>query len=264
MPLSISKAWEESLAFVKREGQLLFPVAFFFLALPVVILQQMVPPEVANARPQTPADFAALFALLRPLYPAILLVILISAAGSLTLFGLMLKSGISVAEALNLGVRRLPVLIGAGLLITAAMMLAVLAVSIVLTLLALVIGPQIVSLMVITILVAATFFVSVRLLLMTCVVVAEPVAVRESVRRSWRITGGHFWRLLGFLLMVLLVGQIIQIAVQTVFGSIGGLLGGPSIAVLTGSLAVATVSTIWQVYFLTMVSRIYLQLRDAG
>ena len=31
--LSIGKAWEETVAFVKREGALLFPVAFVFLAL---------------------------------------------------------------------------------------------------------------------------------------------------------------------------------------------------------------------------------------
>src|SRR3546814_8183875 len=61
--MSIGKAWEEAVAFVAREGSLLFPVALLFVALPGLILQEMTPPELAKwnlsetTMPQVPGSF---------------------------------------------------------------------------------------------------------------------------------------------------------------------------------------------------------------
>src|SRR3546814_2457647 len=49
--LSIGAAWEETLAFVKREGTLLFPVALLFLALPGVVLQLLLPDSMHQTEP---------------------------------------------------------------------------------------------------------------------------------------------------------------------------------------------------------------------
>ncbi|HKX35088.1 MAG TPA: hypothetical protein VJM79_00270, partial [Rhizorhapis sp.] len=109
--LSIGAAWEETLAFVKREGTLLFPVALVFLALPAVVLQLLAPKELRTAgmveeasnAPQLPPGFLL----------AMLVVLLVSMLGILAINALALRPGISVAEALQLAIRRMPVLIGA-------------------------------------------------------------------------------------------------------------------------------------------------------
>src|SRR3546814_17017291 len=50
--LSIGAAWEETLAFVKREGTLLFPVALLFMALPGVVLQLLLPDSMHQTAPR--------------------------------------------------------------------------------------------------------------------------------------------------------------------------------------------------------------------
>jgi hypothetical protein len=111
--VSIGKAWEEAVAFVAREASLLFPVALLFLALPGLILQEMTPPQLAEwmadpkrtGLPDIPPGFTV----------AMLLGVIIIWFGSLTLFALALRPGISVGEALRLGFARLPVLLGTAL-----------------------------------------------------------------------------------------------------------------------------------------------------
>ena len=44
--ISIGKAWEEAVAFIRREATLLFPVALLFVALPGLIVQEMTPPQL--------------------------------------------------------------------------------------------------------------------------------------------------------------------------------------------------------------------------
>ena len=118
--MSIGKAWEEA-----RESSLLFPVALLFVALPGLILQEMTPPELAkwnlaeSTMPQVPGSF----------WLAMLLAVIIIWFGSLTLFALALRPGISVGEALRLSFARLPVLLGVALVVAGFLAGAVIAAS---------------------------------------------------------------------------------------------------------------------------------------
>ena len=102
--ISIGKAWEEAVAFIRREATLLFPVALLFVALPGLIVQEMTPPQLqewfaqpkADAIPAMPPGFAL----------SMLLGIVIIWFGSLALFALALRPGISVGEALRLSFSR--------------------------------------------------------------------------------------------------------------------------------------------------------------
>ncbi len=123
--MSIGKAWQEAVAFVAREATLLFPVALLFVALPGLILQEMTPPELAawslaptaSTMPAVPASY----------WLGLIVAVLLVWFGSLTLFALALRPGISVGEALRLGFHRLPVLIGTALAVIGALMVVVLA-----------------------------------------------------------------------------------------------------------------------------------------
>ncbi|EQB31608.1 glycerophosphoryl diester phosphodiesterase membrane domain-containing protein [Sphingobium ummariense] len=256
--MSIGKAWEEAVAFVRRESTLLFPVALLFVALPGVILQEMTPPQLAQWTmtegqanlPAVPGSFWA----------AMLIGVVVIWFGSLTLFALALRPGISVGEALRLGLARLPVLLGTALLVGAIFVAIIIAVSVVAAVIAVGSKPLGTGLALLGI-GGLILFASVRLVLLNPVVIDGHEGVVASLRTSWALTRGHFWRLFGFLFVLTLLSAIAATAAQSVFGLIGGLVGGTGAARLIGGIAAAAVSTVVQVYMLVMLARLYRQAR---
>lgn len=256
--VSIGAAWEETLGFVKREGTLLFPVALVFLALPAVILQLLLPDEMraasadVNAAPQLPPDF--LFAML--------VVLLVGMLGILAINALALRPGISVAEALQLAVRRMPVLAGAALLLILAFAGALLMVSILVGVLAAGMGTGPATSLVLLLLTPILLFATVRLLLINAVIIDQPVGPVQAIRHGWRLTMGQFWRLSGFILGLIMLMIVVQLVSRSIFGIAGGLIGGSTLATLLAGLAVAVVNAVIQVYYLVMTCRIYRQLAE--
>jgi hypothetical protein len=257
--MSIGKAWEEAVAFVAREATLLLPVALLFVALPGLIFQEMTPPELA-AWMMTPK---------KPPFPAVpvsfwfamVLTVVIVWFGSLTLFALALRPGISVGEALRLSLSRLPVLLGTALVVAGAFVAIIVAVSLVATAFAMVskaVAAVLVGLLFIGV-GGVVIFASVRLLLLNPAVIDGTQGVIASIRHSWALTRGHFWRLLGFILIITILSAIVSTAAQAVFGLLGGLVGGATTARLVGGIVGAAVSTVIQVYMLVMIARLYRQ-----
>ncbi|MCP1471602.1 hypothetical protein J3E64_003313 [Sphingobium sp. OAS761] len=247
--MSIGKAWEEAVAFVAREATLLLPVALLFVAFPVVILQEMTPPELAawssapkGPMPDVPASYWA----------SLLLTILLIWFGSLTLFALSLRPGISVAEALKLALHRLPVLVATSLIAGVALFAVILLLSVPVMLVAGFPG-------VLAILIGVGLFAGSRLALLNPVVIDDTLGIVPSLRRAWALTRGHFWRICGFLFAVMLLSTIAGSAAQAVLGLLGGLVAGSDGARLVGGIAGAAVSAIVQVYMLVMLARLYRQ-----
>lgn len=255
--MSIGKAWEEAVAFVSRESSLLFPVALLFVALPGLILQEMTPPGLARwnlsetTMPQVPGSF----------WLAMMLAVIIIWFGSLTLFALALRPGISVGEALRLSFARLPVLLGTALVVAGFLAGAVIAATLAVTVLSLIAKPlgATLALLLGGAVAGATIFASVRLLLLNPVVIDGSEGVMASLRYGWALTRGHFWRLLGFVLVLTLLSAIVGGAAQAVFGVIGTLIGGQAGGRVIGGVAAAAVSTVVQVYMLVMLARLYRQ-----
>lgn len=265
-PLSIGRAWEETVAFIKREGGLLFPVAFVFLALPIVLFQQLVPPELMATILKAEAGGAKPVA---PILPAgfwlgFALTMIVGLVGALTVYALALRPGISVGEAMKLGLQRLPVLIGAGLLVMVGGSIAVVVLAIVAGLFSAVGGAAAMTAVVTAAVFGALGFIGVRLLLLNAVAIDRPVGPLDAIRQSWALTRGQFWRLAAFLMVVIFLVIIVQTATQSVFGVIGGLIGGADIALLASGLATAALSAVIQVYFMVMTARIYHQLEGTA
>lgn len=257
--MSIGKAWEESVAFIAREAALLFPVALLFVALPGLILQEMTPPQLQ-------AWFAAPKADTIPAMPpafglALLLTIILIWFGSLALFALALRPGISVGEALRMSFARLPVLIGTALVAVGAVVVLFIVAALVGIMFAFVSKPLAASVSLLLGFGAAglVFFASIRLVLLNPVVIDGRLGVMDSLRRAWALTKGHFWRLFGFLIIVMLLSTIAGSAAQVIIGSMGALVAGPDGARLAGGLAGGAVSSVVQVYMLVMLARLYRQ-----
>jgi hypothetical protein len=257
--MSIGKAWEEAVAFVAREATLLFPVALLFVALPGLILQEMTPPQLqawfaapkADTIPAMPPGFGL----------AMLLTIILIWFGSLALFALALRPGISVGEALRLSFARLPVLIGTALVVVGAVAAVVVGAALVGVVLSLA-SKQLAATIGLLLgfgAIALVFFASIRLVLLNPVVIDSKAGVMDSLRRAWTLTRGYFWRLFGFLIIVMLLSTIAGSAAQVIIGLLGGLIAGAEGARLAGGLAGAAVSSIVQVYMLVMLARLYRQ-----
>src|SRR5438067_4474863 len=105
--LSITTAWNETSAFVARDGGTLFIVAFAFLALPSVAFQFFVQPAAAPGPEMVGVTLLAVIA-----------VVLLSLWGSLTLTLLALSLERVVGAALRRALGRLPALVGTMAILT--------------------------------------------------------------------------------------------------------------------------------------------------
>lgn len=258
--LSITAAWDETAVFVKREAQLLFPIAFLLMALPGAILQAMMPVTTPGQMPES-----------GPWLLFVPVLLFASLIGSLAISWLALRPGASVGEALQVGLRRFLPLLGAVLLIAVAAALVMLPVLMIVGLLAgaggAAVAPAAVALLLL-VMIPFYLFVWVRLILMTPAAAVEPLGPAGLVRRSWQLTAGHFWRLLGFLLLIVLIGLVALMAVGAVLGILITLLIGVpqpgNLAMFLVSLVSALVQAAVSGIFTAFIARIYAQLTGSG
>jgi hypothetical protein len=255
--LSITEAWNETGELLRREGRLLYPIAFLLTALPGAIMQALMPERPLGTLPE-PGPWLIML-------PVSILATLI---GTIALTVLALRAGTSIGEALQAGLRRLLPLLGALLLVGLAGAVLMIPLTALIGGLAMTGGstPELNGALMfvpLLFLIIATIF-WVRLMLMTSVAAAEDAGPLRIISRSWALTRGHFWRLLGF---ALLFGILVLVTLLAV-SAVGGILiyfvaGEPH----PGSLAMALVLLLSAVFqaaiscvFTILLARMYAQL----
>lgn len=243
--VSIGAAWLEASAFVKRESALLLPVALLFLAIPLILVFQSIPPELregaaeaSRAEPQL-SGMAALL---------ILVCSVVMIGGTLALYALSLKPGISVGEALRLALVRMPVSLGATLLMGMAIGVPAAALSTV----SLPLGSLL--------MVAAAFFVSARLLMLNPLIVDRPVGMIAALQLGWRMTRGQVGRLLVYVIAISLPIMLTETVAQVMLGLIGYALGGAALGTAFSDVGSAVVLALGQMLMIAMTSSLYRQL----
>lgn len=255
--LSITAAWNEAEAFVRREARLLFPIAFMLVALPTAVLQ-LVTPRADPGQLPPPGSWLLFLALAT----------VTSAIGSLALTHLALQPGASVAEALQRGARRFIMLIGAGILVVVGAFLALVPLILALGAVGMAgpgAGPSAaLTLLVVIVAASVALLLSARLLLVTPVAAAEDVGPIGMLRRSWDLTRPHFWKLLKFVLLILVVFVVVSMVVFLLAGMVILALAGPpqpgSLGAFLAVLAAAALNMVFAVYVAALHARIYRQL----
>ena len=257
--LSITKAWNETTRFFAREFQLVLPIAFLLTALPAAALQWAMP----VAEPAATFDFARWLEEARPLLLFIPPIAIIGMIGSIAITCLAIRPGVSVGEALMVGLRRFFPLFLSGLLVA----LGLAAIFLPLLLIAAptpdAAGAGLFLLLALIYLVAA-IALFVRLMLTTAVAAAEPVGPVAILTRGWALTRGWFWKLLGFLILFGIAAGLMLIVVSIFFGILIALVSGPPVPGSGAAFAVMLLSAAFQAVvstlFAIMMGRIYAQL----
>jgi hypothetical protein len=110
----------------------------------------------------------------------------------------------------------------------------------------------------------ALLVVTIRLLPLVALVACEKVSPFAALKRTWALTQGHFWRLLGFLLMLAVAFLIVALTVGAVIGTLVTFtLGQPepwSISLVLIALAGGLVQAGFVMVYIAMLARIYAQL----
>jgi hypothetical protein len=200
------------------------------------------------------------------------IVLVLAFVGSLAISALALGREAVVGDSIRHGFRRLPAMFGASLLL-------ILAACLVAVPLGLLTGIELndliaptpakagrILLVMLLVLVVALFF-AVRLLLLTPVAAAEPIGPVAIILRSWNLTKGHFWKLLGFVLLVSVAGGVVMMVAAMIVGLLITLAAGvPQPGNLSGLLMLLVAGLLnaaFIVVMTTLVARIYVQLAGA-
>lgn len=247
--LSISRAWDETKAVLRRDGRLYLGVALAMFVLPGVVAELFTPAAEPGSLP--PFGFWTVLSIVA---------LLISLVGQLAVCRLALGPTVSVGEAIGHGARRAPSYV-------AAAMLWLLPFLLLFGLLGAGASPETMSAgaaFAILGLAIVFLFVAVRLLMGSPVATAEPQGPLGILSRSWRLTAGHWWKLFLFLLLFLGVLGILLFAVSAVVGTVVALVAGRpeplSVGALLLSLATQVAGAAVTVLLMVMLARIYVQL----
>lgn len=254
--LSISRAWDEAKARIASDGKLFTIVAAALVALPALVTG-VVSPASAAAEPTITTGIVIVAASL------------IALIGQIAIIRLAIGANVSVAEAIGHGARRMPIYLVAGILVLIAFFLVsipfvgvLVAAGVPLENRAIVASP--VALVLGLLYFALVCFIAVRMLMSSPVASEEPVGPIGILRRSWTLTGGHWWRLLGFILLFVIGALILMAAIGWAVGLVAVVLLGPvepmSASALVMAIVDAVVNASVTVLLAVMLARIYVQL----
>ena len=260
--LSISKAWDETRDILRRDGKLFVSVALALVVLPTAIGALVAPPPALAG--EDPPAWAPLLGLM---------IALIGIVGQIAMMRLALAPTV-VGDAIGHGFKRL-------LPAFAALVLFGLALALVLApLLIAMIGPgnlqaaasdppppEAVRAMLLVGLIAVA--VAARFQLIMPIAAAESGGPIKILKAAWKDSRGHYWRLLAFVLLslllavivVLFIGQVMGgILARSLFGTLEPFSLGALVAGLIGGAAQAAFAAVVSV----MLARIYVQVARAG
>lgn len=260
--LSISEAWEETRVLLKRDGRLLSIVALALIAVPTAIMGAVSPRGLAEGSHSIGGDLVALIGSL------------LAVAGQLALIRLALTPGQTVGSAIVHGIRRTPVFLLALILVVIGLFIAAVPFGAILAVAGVPLSKTAeasynpLTLVAVLLYIALIIFIGVRLIMAAPVASAEPVGIIGVLRRTWQLTSGHWWRLLGFLIMFFFGMLIVLLAVTALTGVVAEMAFGTPDPLSASALVIALVqgvlNAVVTLVFVLMSARLYAQLAGSG
>ncbi len=259
--LSISRAWDETRAIFARDGRLFVAVALALIVLPGILVV-LTTPESGSGEEQD-----ALSQVLQ------LIAGLVGILGQLALVRLALGPTTTVGGAIAHGARRFLPLLG-------ALLLLILTVAILILPIIMMSGgagalnrgaaasPSGAAALAILLVVILVLALSVKFMVAAAVASAEPVGPIAILKRSWALTNGHYWKLLGLLLLLAIAVLVLMLAAGTIGGILARIVTPDlepfSVGALVLALFAAFVQGVFTVLSSVMLARVYVQLAGEG
>lgn len=260
--LSISRAWDEAKHLLAEDGRLFGSVALALVGLPSMITGLISPQgvKIQDSGPLWIDILAFVF-------------MLVTLAGQLALVRLALKPSITVGGAIQHGFQRMPVYLGAALLLALALLLLVIPIAFIADSAGIPLARGAENMtgsaaLVILLIIALVFFFGVRMLMGTPVASAEHGGPLHIIKRSWNLTGGSWLKLFGFLLMIIIGAAVVLLVIGFATGAIVSLALGPiepmSLSALVVAIFQGLFNAAFTALFSAMLARIYVQLSGHG
>ncbi|KLE31195.1 hypothetical protein [Aurantiacibacter gangjinensis] len=252
MKLDLGAAWNEAVAMMSANKEVLLVLGGIFFLLPAMLMAFLIP-----AMPQDPiqtmADVERLGEQVQAIYAdwwwLYLLAIVIQMVGYLAILAL-LRDGRrpSVGEAIGDGAKALLPAIATYLLFTIGLSL-VLALLLALT----AATGGIAAIVTVPLMVIGTIYLAVKVSLSAPVIAVEKVRNPFTVlARSWKLTKGNSLRLFIFFLLIMIVYIVISLILSMIMALLGALMGAE-----TGAILVAFFSSlVGAVFTIVMIAAI--------
>ncbi|WP_293974968.1 hypothetical protein [Sphingomonas sp.] len=247
--ISIEQGLRALQRFIAAEWRLALPVALAFLALPPFILGLILAPLML----QMPSDLEGMraFGLAMPgwVMPVTLLGGVVTIVGAMALQALLLLPRISVGEAIVRALRRLPVWIGAALVVFAILFALLIVLGLIFG--AVPAGAGLLVMVTCVGMVAA----GVNLALIMPLIVETSLGPVAALREGLAFYRGQLVRLVAGLVLFLAAAWVVAMAMQVALGSvlllIGRLIGQPDLGQTLVALLAALVSAMeWSAFYL--------------
>lgn len=238
--ISMTSVWDDSIAFLKRESSVLVPVWLALLTVGAAGASlAMDALNTAGSKGSFPALMAFVVAMV------------IGTLGQLAVTAMVLRPGISVGEAINLGLTRLPKIILVGLCFLGIFIAAVLPLAVILAVSGFDVTatpPKMPA--------SAAFYLfalsmiglwaGARLVTMTAHIVDTNAGIMDAFRGSFAHTRGMAVIVIGVLLLYLVVATVIGLVTKFLIGGpiglLGSAIGAPGVAHVVTALAEGVVS----------------------
>ena len=258
--LSISRAWDETREIFARDGKLIIAVALALIVLPQAIAG-LAAPAGSAAGAANPSGTVQLM---------MLAVFLLSLWGQLSIVRLALGPSTTVGDAIQHGLRRFPAALGAFVIMVLGM--AIVLVPIVMIFIV-ALGIDATSLrpgqanapfgLLVLLMALLVIAISIRFMLVSAIASAEVIGPLAILKRTWALTAGNYWRLLGFVVLLLIAAVALIAAASIVGGLIARLVSSTiepfSLSALIVALISAAAQGVFSVLAAVMTTRIYSQ-----
>jgi hypothetical protein len=260
---SLGTVWEETIAFLRREGGLLVPVALALFGPAQLLLR------FAMAGAADPAAMAgkAISAQIFLAFPAVVLALY----GYLAVSLLVLVPGLSVGEALSRAVRAFPKALASGAVIMVVWLCIAITVVTAATLGVVLFrsspqAPGVANLLSLLLIIPMLVIV-VRMLLFAPVLATEESGPIDALRRIWALSRNNIVRFVGVWLVFLLLGLLVTMVDMLVFGSIFRLLalgvGDPELLAIGQALMSAALQAMLSLGMTVYIALVYRKVAGA-
>ncbi len=253
--IPLGGVWEETWSFCRAEAGLLAPLALLGFGLPLVVLDLVIPEKILVDGQVAPGPWMAWI----PCH------LLLSLLGTLSISALTGRGGISVREALHIGVSRLPAGITVALLAFGAVVAASIPVGIVAGVESAALGKPgpffLVAYLAVLVILA---WLAVRLLPIWAAIVAGGqngwVTVRQTLARTRGLAAQMLLLRIVAWVSQFLVMTVLMLPTRAIFELLGKLTGATDLvdllATLVGSVVAAAVVTLWTVFVALLYRRL--------